>query len=479
VKGTFTMKNKETETKFKSARRIAHYLFSRVTCLGALALICSSAPAQNLFMLGYDGQTGFIFEFTPDGVRSTFASGLNSPGSLTFDSAGNLFVADSGAIYKFTPDGVRTTFALGVNSAGMVLDKVGNLFVADYSSDSILKFTPDGLRSIFALGLSSPHNPVLDGAGNLFVLDGGGGGGNAPQAIYKFTPDGVRSAFPASDLYYVVSPVVDSAGNLFVADYSSDSILKFTPDGVRTTFASGSGLLQGGLLIWSTRLACDSAGNLFVSVYGDGVKGGGIGGPGPVVYKFTPAGVRSTFASGLNAPLDLVFDSEGNLFVADDTVTDSSETKVFPGAIYKFTPHGNRSTLASLPVGQVYNLAIQPTLTATAPVPMPAVTVGVSASSVTEGADATFTLSASTINPSQVTTVHYAMSGKAKAGMNYTLSGVIGEADIPAGASSTGVTLHATTAGGKNMKATLKLVSGSNYRLSKPKQATVTIVNMP
>ena len=81
------------------------------------------------------------------------------------------------------------------------------------------------------------------------------------------------------------------------------------------------------------------------------------------------------------------------------------------------------------------------------------------------------------MNPSQVTTVHYAMSGKAKSGTDYTLSGVFGEADIAAGASSTTVTLHALTGTvtKKHMKATLKLNPGANYILSKPKTATVTI----
>jgi hypothetical protein len=46
-----------------------------------------------------------IYEFTPGGTRSTFASGLNQPFGLAFDSTGNLFEADqfSGNIYEFTP----------------------------------------------------------------------------------------------------------------------------------------------------------------------------------------------------------------------------------------------------------------------------------------------------------------------------------------------------------------------------------------
>ena len=75
-------------------------------------------------------------------MRSTFASGLNDPSGLAFDSAGNLFVADavSGAVYKFTPAGVRTTFASGLSYPnGLAFDRAGNLFVAAGDSPMVTK----------------------------------------------------------------------------------------------------------------------------------------------------------------------------------------------------------------------------------------------------------------------------------------------------------------------------------------------------
>lgn len=59
--------------------------------------------------------TGNVFEYTPGGVQSTFASGLGNLGGIEFDTAGNLFVDDASnkAIYKITPGGVVTTFASG------------------------------------------------------------------------------------------------------------------------------------------------------------------------------------------------------------------------------------------------------------------------------------------------------------------------------------------------------------------------------
>ena len=183
-------------------------------------------------------------------MRTTFASGL-SPRGLTFDSAGNLFVADagSGAVYKFTPTGVRTTFASGLNSAptALAFDRAGNLFVAEGDigitlGGTVYKFTPAGVRTTFASGLFYPFALAFDSRGNLFVADGGFAFDLiSGAAVYKFTPSGLRSTVVSENDQVRVIPVslaIDSADNLFVVDGVSGSILKFTPSGMRTTFAS-------------------------------------------------------------------------------------------------------------------------------------------------------------------------------------------------------------------------------------------------
>jgi hypothetical protein len=115
------------------------------------------------------------------------------------------------------------------------------------------------------------------------------------------------------------------------------------------------------------------------------------------------------------------------------------------------------------------------------PGPTPAIRVIASPTTINEGGSATFTIRASTVNPSQPITVRYSMTGRARVGTDYTLSGVFGQAQIPAGASSTTVVLQALTdsVGERNEKAKMKLVRGANYRLSKPKKAKVTIANVP
>ena len=196
------------------------------------------------------------------------------------------------------------------------------------------------------------------------------------------------------------------------------------------------------------------------------LEGGDIDGLGAAIYKFTPAGRQTTFASPfLCIGPGLAIDSADNLFVPDWCT----------GSIHEFTPNRVQTTFGSGSRSAGY-LAFQSTETSP-PTATPRVTVSVSANRISQGADATFTISVSTMNPSQVTTIHYAMSGKAQVGSNYTLSGLFGEADIPAGASSTTVTLQALNAPmrGKSAKATMTIMSGADYTLSNPKRATVTI----
>jgi sugar lactone lactonase YvrE len=271
------------------------YLALTVVAL-AMGALTANGTVEDLFVSinGPDNNPngGSIYQYTPTGVQSTFVSGIPVPRGLAFDSVGMLFVATNrlvapdsfqAIILKIAPDGTQTTVASfsGNNQAsGLAIDHSDNVFV---------------------MVRVNPINPPF------------------PSTIYKFTPGGVQTTFgslPGQGF----GLAFDNAGNLFAADAWDQTIYKFAPDGTRSIFADPSAFTPNQDPVG---FAFDRFGNLFVSTQGD---------PGnDAILKFTPTGVGSPFAAGLNYPRGLAFDRAGNLFVAE----------VLGFDILKFTPNGS------------------------------------------------------------------------------------------------------------------------------------------
>ena len=115
------MKTNLTQTKFESAWA-SRTVFQQVAVGSGDSDLLQRVRAEPV-RVGKDPRGGEIFKFTWDGKQSIFASGLNDPGDVAIDSAGNLFVVDymicggligNAAIYKITPNGVLNDLCLRV-----------------------------------------------------------------------------------------------------------------------------------------------------------------------------------------------------------------------------------------------------------------------------------------------------------------------------------------------------------------------------
>ncbi len=142
-----------------------------------------------------------IYEITPGGSQSLFASGLNDPEGIAFNSAGNLFVANTannaipaaGSITEIAPNGTPSIFASGIDPQAVAFDSTGNLYEADYRSGNINKYAPNGaFLGTFASGFTTPISLTFDSSGNLFVGSGFGAGNGV---VTKITPGGTQSVF--------------------------------------------------------------------------------------------------------------------------------------------------------------------------------------------------------------------------------------------------------------------------------------------
>ena len=149
-------------------------------------------------------------------------------------------------------------------------------------------------------------------------------------------------------------------------------------------------------------------------------------------------------------------------------------------------PSGDQGLLAGIEIWSTSSVSPTPTPTPT-PTPRPSATpplkpiysVSASPGQVTEGNDATFTISTSMVLPSDVT-LTYSMGGRATFGVDYTMSGTPGQVTIPAGQTTATVVLHslADLIHEKNEAATMTLRSTSFYKLPRRPSATVTIINV-
>ncbi len=102
------------------------------------------------------------------------ANGFSAPSGLTFDRQGNLYVANfaTNTIDRVAADGTKTQFSSGINlkgPIGLVSDDDSNIYVANYLAGTVTRINPAGIAQIIVSGLRKPYYLTRDKEGNLFV----------------------------------------------------------------------------------------------------------------------------------------------------------------------------------------------------------------------------------------------------------------------------------------------------------------------
>ena len=300
---------------------------------------------------------------------------LNSPQSVVLDTNHNLFIADTGnhRIRKLDTNGIISTVAgigtngysgdgglavaAGLNSPGGVgFDLAGNLVIADTGNCRIRRIGPDGNISTLAgngtngfggdggpaiaASLNSPSGTCFDSAGNLYIadtqnhrvrrvgLDGsittvaGNGSSSLPE-----TGDG--GAATNTIVRYPISVVMDASGNLLIAEAGGSRVRKVDASGTVSTWVgtgnqdySGDGGAATNAGVDPYCIAMDSAGDLFIAdEYNNRIRMVDtnrtittVAGNGSWVYSGDNMAATN---AALNSPLGVAVDGTGNLFIAD------------------------------------------------------------------------------------------------------------------------------------------------------------------
>jgi DNA-binding beta-propeller fold protein YncE len=234
-------------------------------------------------------------------------TGLSDPRGLAFDSAGNLYVANyiSNSLSKFDSQGnylPAESIAMGLNfSLGVAVDASGFIYVSNESSARLRKFDAAGNLLATSVTGNTPTALAFDNAGTLRVANRTG------NTIASYDTNlNLLSGTISTELNRPRGLAIDTSGNIYAANAFTDDISKF----------SGSGSYLGRIGNSTNMnnpygLAFDSEGYLYVanelsrtiakfSPTGSFVTSWATGAVSPrfIAFHFTPVPEPGTMALG-------------------------------------------------------------------------------------------------------------------------------------------------------------------------------------
>lgn len=257
--------------------------------------------------------------YSGDGGRATSAS-ISNPAGLVLDGAGNIYFVDSGnsavrrvdaisgiittvagrpGLPGYTGDGAAATLATLSLPEGLVFDTAGNLYIADTGNNVIRKVDASGTITTVAgtgaagysgeaadattVRLNTPWGLTLAANGSILIADLGN------NRVRRLTPAGAISTIvgvgaqgfsgdggapSAAKLYAPAALAVDPAGNLYVADSGNNRVRKVNAltnvittvvgDGTET-FAGDGGSADKAALYGPYALFYSGTGDLYIA----------------------------------------------------------------------------------------------------------------------------------------------------------------------------------------------------------------------
>ncbi|MHB8261981.1 MAG: NHL domain-containing protein [Bacteroidia bacterium] len=283
--------------------------------------------------------------YSGDGGTATAAE-LFAPYGVALDAVGNLYIADNGN------NRIRM-----VNTLGIISTVAGN-GIGGYSGDGAAATTAE---------LNQPQGVALDAAGNVYIAD------TQNRRVRKVNTAGVISTYAgngtnayagdggpatAAELEYPVGVACDATGNLYIADYYNNRIRKVNTAGIISTiagngtagFSGDGGQATASVIHEPAGIVFDTAGNLYIADVGNAiirkVSTSGIMSTvaGNVGFGFSGDGGPAT-AAELADPSGVALDAAGNLYIAD----------YYNNRIRKVNTAGIISTYAGTTVPPVYS----------------------------------------------------------------------------------------------------------------------------
>ena len=338
--------------------------YSLVVCLGLLCVSASRGQQYTIQTLAGTGAAGFVGDGGPPS-----AAEFSSPGAVALDSKGNLYIADTvnhcirmisgssittiagtGGTAGYTGDKAAATAATFDLPGGLAFDSAGDLYIADTGNNVIRKISAGTITTVAGIqgqgpayggdlgaatvaNLNTPTAIAFDAAGNYYIAD------NGNSLIRKVDTSGIITTYvgasggtsgTAGRLDHPNGVWFAASGALYIADSNNARVASYVPPSVFNNvagnnvagFSGDGGQARFAQLNKPAGIAMDAAGNIFLADTNNSR-----------IRKITTDGVITTIAgsrytgysgdggdataAALNFPRSIAVSSNGTVYIAD------------------------------------------------------------------------------------------------------------------------------------------------------------------
>jgi sugar lactone lactonase YvrE len=278
------------------------FLRSAAFTVAGLVLGLFSFPSLTRADFLYVTDVGNVKNVSATGSVSTQSSGYTNPAGIAVSNDGSLlFVANQSsptgsATFVAASGGNPSTFASIATPTGVAVDTNGNIYIVSTGNSRVQKYSSSGvlISDTYITGLTSPKYVTTDSQNNIYITATNSAG--TQSILEKFPYFGGTSGTIITSVTGATFQGVKlgsgvNAGFAFVADSTNNIVDKINlSTGTVIQFNT-----SGTALSTPTGLVFDTSGNLYVANPGSGT-----------ISEINPAGLTTNFAtSGLNTPIDL------------------------------------------------------------------------------------------------------------------------------------------------------------------------------
>jgi hypothetical protein len=286
-----------------AAINIAHYPGTNIAALYALPIATppfapplTAQPNDFTIRLGFSG------------------GGLNQPGSIAIDGAGNAWTANyyGNSVSELSSAGAALSPSTGYTGGGLTgpnsiaIDVSGDAWMANDFSVSKLSNAGTALSPSTGYtggGLDNPNSVAIDGAGDAWMTNVNGVSklSNAGTALSPST------GYTGGGLDNPSSIAIDGSGDAWIAGVFSPDVSEFSNAGTALSPSSG---YSGGGLYQPHSIAIDGLGNAWTANYEGVSKFSSAGTPLSPSIGYTGGGLA-------NNPSSIAIDGSGNAWIAN------------------------------------------------------------------------------------------------------------------------------------------------------------------